>query len=119
MILLKQYENLIDAENMASKLEKKGILAHVSSKNSYLLSRHMTGAIKVGLWIVLEKQYDDAESLLKNPKHKITTALPKDEFINLKKTLIKDTKSKILKVSAVILIILALIISLMVHTLTP
>ena len=84
MKILKQFSDLTDAERLAEKLENKGIVTHVSSKRSHSLSRHRTGSINVGVWAVLEHQYQDAYEYLHNPKHKITTGLSSEEILNLK-----------------------------------
>lgn len=84
MKLLKQYSSISDAECAAKKLEDRGILTHVSSKQSKALSAQKTGAFHVGLWSVLEHQNYDAISFLQNSKHEITSALSKEELIQLK-----------------------------------
>ena len=84
MQLIKQFESVEEAELTSKNLENRGILTHVSSKRSHNLSRHRTGAIKVGLWSMLDYQYDDAVSFLNNKSHIITTSIPKEEIEQLK-----------------------------------
>ncbi|MEO0574361.1 MAG: hypothetical protein AAF004_02775 [Pseudomonadota bacterium] len=43
------------------------------------------GAVKVGLWAVLPEQYDDAEILLKNKKHKPELQLTASEIEELER----------------------------------
>ena len=74
---------LSDAEEMAERFENKGIATHISSKRSHSLSGHRTGATKVGLWVILEHQSQDAIEYLHNWKHKITTGISPEEIVNL------------------------------------
>jgi len=80
MKLLRHYSHTSDAEDAARKLESKGILTHVTAKYSQRLSRHMTGALKAGLWILIDDQYEDAREFLNNPRHKITTGIAPKEI---------------------------------------
>lgn len=84
MLLIKQYHSAIDAESDGSDLEAQGIPTHVSSKGSHSLSRSRTGAITVGLWVLLNHQYEDAVSYLKNRKYKVKTGITADEIKHLK-----------------------------------
>ena len=84
MKLIARYEDALEAEDIAARLEHVGILAYVSSANSHLFGRIQTGALKVGLWIVLEHQYEDALAYLQNEKREITTALTAEEIEELK-----------------------------------
>lgn len=85
MKILKQYYDLSEAETLAEKLESKGIVTYISSKRSHELSRIRTGAFKVGLWAVLDHQFQDAMAFLSNSKHKITTGVSPEEMVQLKK----------------------------------
>ena len=85
MKLLKEYYDLSDAEHIARKLESKGILTFISCKNSSRLTTRFKGALKVGLWIVLNNQYLDAVAYLNDRNHIIETALTPDDISNLKK----------------------------------
>jgi len=89
MKLLNEYYDIIDAEILAEELEYLGIVTHISSKKSHSISSHITGAIKVGLWAVLEEQYEDAASYLKNPEHQITTGISAKKISKMK------TKAKV------------------------
>ena len=91
MKLLNQYQDINEAERVANKLETKGILSFVSSKRSYNLSSYKTGALKVGVWIVLNNQYSDAVSFLKNKNHKIQSAISPEEIKTLKEQAQKST----------------------------
>ncbi len=84
MQLIARYEDALEAEDVAARLEHAGILAYVSSVNSHLFGRIQTGALKVGLWIVLEHQYEDALAYLQDEEHDITTALSAQEIEELR-----------------------------------
>lgn len=83
MHLIEQYPDLFQAEDAAMRLRNIGILTHISSKNSFVMSGYVTGAFKVGLWAVLDAQYQDACEFLKDEHHEVTTGLPEDELIRL------------------------------------
>lgn len=83
MQLIEQYADLIQAEDAAMLLRKHGILTHISSKNSFVMSGYVTGAFKVGLWAVLDSQYPDACAFLNDQGHEITTGLSEAELLRL------------------------------------
>ena len=80
MKLLQTYEDQWEAEEVASALEAVGIPAYVSATNSHLFGRMQSGALKTGLWISLNHQYDDAMAVLQNPEHIVTTGLSPEEM---------------------------------------
>ncbi len=84
MILIRQYHSVDSAQNDGRRLESRGIPTHVSSKASQSLSSSRTGAISVGLWVLLNHQYDDAVAYLNNRRHKITTGITAEEMKFLK-----------------------------------
>lgn len=83
MRLIEQYGDISRAEYVAEKLRRRGILTHISSKRSFNLSRVTTGALNVGLWTVLDFQYDDACAVLRNSKHEVTSGLDEEEITQL------------------------------------
>lgn len=91
MQLIEQYASLPDAQNAAIRLRREGILTHISSLNSYVMSGLFTGAVRVGLWSVLDSQYEDACKLLANPEHIVTTGLSEDELVLIEKNAKKDS----------------------------
>ena len=98
MRLIAEYGTAHDADIAALEYREKGILTHVSSRYSNGL-RIITGAMSVGLWVVLEEQYEDAEALKKNGEHRPATALTEQEMIELEaltKLKLENTGSKIL-----------------------
>jgi hypothetical protein len=83
MKLLDQFYNLDNANDLVWSLRQQGILTYVSSTKSHQLSSIKTGAFKVGLWVVLDKQFEDAEKYTKDPNHVISLKLSEEEMINL------------------------------------
>lgn len=82
MKLLRQYQYSSDAERVADKLRNRGILCHVSSKQSHSLGPY-SGVVSVGLWVVLNSQYRDALAVLDNPRHKVENPLAEEEMLEL------------------------------------
>jgi len=85
MKLLEQFYDENTASELAWKFREKGILTHISSQRSHQLGSIKTGALKVGLWVVLKKQYNDAEMLHKNENHKVMFPLREEEMLTLEK----------------------------------
>jgi len=85
MKLLRNYEDLSDAEDLSHRLRNKGIMTFVSSKKSHDLHRFRTGALNVGVWAVLPHQFQDAKELLRNKKHKVGNPLSIDEINKLER----------------------------------
>ncbi len=75
MKLIQQYPGLVTAQDAALRLRQQGILTHLSSKNSFVVSGYITGAFKIGLWVVLDEQYFDACEYLRNSEHIVETGL--------------------------------------------
>jgi hypothetical protein len=81
--LIEQYGDIVQAEDAAEKLRSLGILTHISSKDSYRISRAFTGALKVGLWAVLDFQYKDACGVLTKSKHIVTSGLSEENLVKM------------------------------------
>ena len=107
MQLLGQYSSAYDADEISNFLEEKGILTFVSSKNSHQFGKYQTGATKVGLWVVLGHQYDDAVCCLKNSTYIAGTALSPEELKEIK----KNTQNASFKYTIKILTITSAIIA--------
>lgn len=91
MQLIEQFASLPDAQDAALRLRREGILTHISSLNSYVMSGLFTGAVRIGLWSVLDSQYEDACKVLTDPKHIVTTGLSEDELVLIEKNAKKDS----------------------------
>ncbi|MFG6179322.1 putative signal transducing protein [Halomonas sp. THAF12] len=83
MRLIRQYEDVMQAQDAASRLRREGIPTHISSRHSHVASGVVTGALKVGLWILLDSQYHDACAFLEDADHRVTTGLPEEELVRL------------------------------------
>ena len=83
MILLKEFDSLIDAEGLAGRLRSNGVLTHISGKHANHLGPAVTGPIKVGVWVVLDHQARDAEALLINSEHQVAQPLTEEEMVML------------------------------------
>jgi len=81
MKLIREYHGLVEAQDMAMRLREHGIVTHTSSTHSFILSGLATGAFKVGLWAVLDSQYEDACAYALDPLHEITSGLSEQEVI--------------------------------------
>ncbi len=83
MILLKEFDSLIDAESLSERLRSAGVLTHISGKHANHLGPAVTGPIKVGVWVVLDHQVQDAEALLINSEHHVAQPLTEEEMVML------------------------------------
>ena len=85
MKLLTEYESSSEADNASLRLETKGIATYVSNRHAGEFTFGMGGPIGVGLWVVLDNQYEDAMALLINPDHSVTNALSPGEIEIIRK----------------------------------
>jgi len=83
MKLLKEFTSTSDAEALVKRLRAKGVLTQLSSKSSKQLGAIATGAVKVGVWAVLNEQVNDAVALVANNKHIVEYALTEEEMLQL------------------------------------
>ena len=98
MRLIDEFESAHEADIASLNYREKGILTHVSSRHSNSL-RMITGATKVGLWVVLDDQYQDAIELRKNQSHRPSTTLSEDEMTELEalgKSQLTESSAKML-----------------------
>ena len=109
MKLLKQYNSASDAKDDAAMLEMRGVPTHVTAKYSQSMSRLHTGALKAGLWILIDEQYEDAYNFLNNSKHRITTGIDQKEIQRIK-NLAKPRVYEALNTALVYGVILALLL---------
>lgn len=83
MILLREFTSEIDAERLSQRLRVRGILTHVSGKQSKQLGALVTGTVKVGVWAVLEDQTGDAIALVTNNRHQVVSPLTEEEMLEI------------------------------------
>ena len=116
MKLVTEFYDLPEAEKISNRMRRAGVMTVVTSKRSYKLSRVKTGALKVGLWVVLDEQYQDAVQLLENHDHKPKRVIPlseMDEIQNLARLHFGSGMKKLIEKSAALFfggILLALVI---------
>ena len=84
MKLLTEYETASEADIASFRLEQKGIATFVSSRRPMGFLIVSTGAPMIGLWVVLDDQYEDAMALLFNPDHTVIHALSAEEIETVK-----------------------------------
>ncbi|MCW8886527.1 MAG: hypothetical protein OQK12_14965 [Motiliproteus sp.] len=99
MKLIEEFYSEIDAEEASQKLRKRGVLTHITSRRSYRLSRRFTGAVKVGLWAVLDNQFEDACKILTNKQCKVRHPLTEEQMKEMEAASKDQTPSIILRSS--------------------
>jgi len=82
--LISRFDIAEEAEDASQFLESRGVATFVSSKRSHRLGRLFTGALHVGLWVLLDDQAWDAERLLRDPEHKVSNPLSQSALMELK-----------------------------------
>jgi len=82
MKLLKLVTTLQEAKNIAATLKSAGILIFIANEETRPLTTQKVnmGLVKVGVWVVLDHQYDDAIAVLSNPRHIVKHPLTKQEL---------------------------------------
>lgn len=86
MKLIEEYYSQSEAEAAQEKLRKRGILSHVSSKQSHHLSSAQTGAFRVGLWAIIDNQYADACKILSGHQCKVRYPLNEAQMKELERS---------------------------------
>lgn len=80
MRLLMEYSNLSEAKLVANNLRKRGILTFVSSQHSAAVLTLLTGAGRVGLWVVFDKQFSDAAKIVAGIPCKVERPLTEEDM---------------------------------------
>jgi hypothetical protein len=83
MQLFKSFEHLSEAELVAMQMRNKGIMTHVANRNSKNLGAIGAGPLQIGLWVVLDEQYEDARQLYDNPDHVVSEPLSEAQMRQL------------------------------------
>jgi hypothetical protein len=86
MKLIAYYENAGDADAAALLLRSRGILPYVSSQATKTLRGMIFASSKVGLWAVLDHQFDDAVLLLEDSDHEVSSGLSESEMLSFEDT---------------------------------
>ena len=88
-------------------------MTHLSGVSSHMLSASRTGALKIGVWVVLDKQFKDAEILMDNANHTPAFPLSADEMKELESNTYENginSNQKILEKGAAWLVSIGLVI---------
>lgn len=92
-------------------LKSKGIAIHMSDRGL----AGMKAGVEVGLWIILDSQFDDAVHLMKNRNHKVENPLSLDEMVNIEKSAHESSLNILakafVKVGVIVLFFLAMAIA--------
>lgn len=83
MKLFKSFEDLSEAELVAMQMRHKGIMTYVANRNSKNLGAMGAGPLQIGLWVVLDKQYEDARRFYENPDHVVSDPLTAEQMRQL------------------------------------
>ena len=84
---LSQYHTYYEAEAVGRMLEENGIATHVAGKYEEWAGSFFSGAAQAALWVVLDRQYDDAVQLIAAPEHDVKFKLSAVEISDLKSTM--------------------------------
>ena len=117
MKLLTEYSSAVDAENEAEKMENRGVLVHVSLKGPRDMAMFSGGSDKVGLWIVFDHQWQDANMYLRNRRHVVKTSFSAKELSDLQKKMGSEGRDLLLRWVVSILIIIVMIVGLTIYLL--
>jgi len=83
MKLLQNFTDRNVAEAAAARLRAKGIMTFISSGKSHQLSSTLSGALMVGLWVVIPEQYNDGVALFGDNDHEVSNPIPEEEMAAL------------------------------------
>lgn len=108
MKLITKFSSREDAEQASQLLEKNGVAAFISSKRSHQIGGFFTGAFHVGLWAILDEQYQDARQLLLDPNHRVEGMLTQSEIIEIRSSVRSGDMSQLLKLLLQLLLFAAL-----------
>jgi hypothetical protein len=61
-------------------------MTEITSLDPHIMSSSRTGALRIGLWVVFEDQFDDAVRLLENPDHVPQRVISLSEMDKIKPT---------------------------------
>jgi len=81
MKLITASSNESDIAEKSNFLRKKGILTSTSNENARKLGLPIRG--ELGLWVVINEQYQDAVECLNNPEHAVENPLSIEQMLEL------------------------------------
>ena len=86
MQLITQFIDPSDATEANSRLRRAGVMTEITSLDPHIMSNSRTGALRIGLWVVFEDQFDDAVRLLEDPDHVPHRVISLSEMSRIKST---------------------------------
>ncbi len=86
MKLVTQFIDPNDATEANLRLREAGVMAEITSLDPHIMSPSRTGALRIGLWVVFEDQFDDAVQLLEDPNHIPKRVISINEMNKIKST---------------------------------
>jgi hypothetical protein len=86
MQLVTQFIDPSDATAANSRLRKAGVMTEINSLDPHIMNASRTGALRIGLWVVFEDQFDDAVRLLEDPDHVPHRVISLSEMSSIKST---------------------------------
>lgn len=75
-----QSENKAEIDGVRILLESKGIPVFIGNEDSARNMGWLLSAREYVLWVLVEKQYEDAVSLLKDPEHEVRMSVDMEEY---------------------------------------
>ena len=105
------YQSSQRAEIEATKilLESRGIPVYVSNEDTNRNLSYMSIALKLGIWVVFDDQYNDAIALLEDDTHEVENPRNIEEYYSVLEEVQKDTTKSSFDRSMLILISLIII----------
>ena len=86
MQLVTQFIDPSDATEASTRLREAGVMTEITSLDPHIMSSSRTGALRIGLWVVFEDQFDDAVRLLEDPDHVPQRVISLSEMDKIKST---------------------------------
>lgn len=108
MKLITKFSSRDDADEASRLLETNGVATFISSKRSHRIGGLFTGAFHVGLWVILDEQYQDAQRLLSDPNHRVERKLTQSEISEIRSSVRSGDMSQVLKLLFQLLMMAAL-----------
>ncbi|GAA6152857.1 hypothetical protein [Pseudoteredinibacter isoporae] len=99
MKLLQNFSTIEEAKDLAATLLRNGIGVHISGIHGFQ-HRNFTGTLSVGLWIILDAQFEGAVELTRNPNHYVQEKLPESELIKLNRAIEEELLLPVMKDSS-------------------
>ena len=86
MKLVTQFIDPGDATKANTRLREAGVMTEITSLDPHIMSQSRTGALRIGLWVIFEDQFDDAVQLLEDPTHVPNRVISLSEMNKIKST---------------------------------